>query len=202
MLRPMRSISNIFAAFASRTIDVHEWDRSVINGSRLLPNSSWSSLTSPKAPLRLTGVSLAHAVVKADFLVAGDYGFSCIGFLLQMDRIINFESRGNMRLIQGASKALSDVAHSSITGRIGQGLAILFAHSQGYTHVSHLSQLPQVKSWLANNPNDPKRQVADFLFEDGSHNRMILESKASFKVSPNDPVQVMSSPHRVVRLVS
>ncbi len=190
MFRPIRSISNMLATFGSRSLDVHEWAWAVVAGARLKPNATWASLVDARAPLAVTGCRLAHAVIKADFQVAGDYGFSSIGFLFQMDRILDFASRGNLRLSTGASVSMSDVTHSSITGRIGQGLSILFAEDRGYRFSCHLARLPEVQLWLASNPGAPERRVADFLFEDGHFNRMILESKATLTLPADDPVSV------------
>jgi hypothetical protein len=190
MFWAMRSISNMLSTLGSRSLDVHEWERAVIAGDRLKPNATWISLTETRAPLTLTGWRLAHAVVKADFQLAGDFGFSSIGFLFQMDRIIDFASQGNLRLSSGASASMSDVTHSSIAGRIGQGLSILFAQDRGYRYSCHLARLPEVQSWLASNSDASEKRVADFLFEDGSYDRMILESKATFTLTTDDPVSV------------
>ena len=132
--------------------------------------------------LPLTGIRLAHAVVKADYLIKRNYALPSLGFLLQMDQIIDFGSSSNLRLMPGASSILADVTQSSLAGRVGQGLSILFAEARGYYFLGHLRSDPTVLTHLATTGSE---RVADFLFEHDDCSRMILESKASFTLEDN-----------------
>jgi hypothetical protein len=173
----------------STSIEVFEWKRADVTMKRLPNNPNWSMYADNKGPLDLTGVGLAHAVVRADFLVAQNFLLPGLGFILQMDQIIDFRSSTNLRLLPGASSILGDVSQSSLAGRIGQGLSILFAESLGYSFCHHLSSDTIVRAHLAR--TGPVR-VADFMFENSTKDRMILESKASFSLQNNDCTPVKS----------
>lgn len=178
----IRYICNVLAAMGPSAIDLYEWDRADVLLPRLPRNASWSTYATSAGTLPLTGIRLAHAVVKADYLIARNYALPSLGFLLQMDQIIDFTSATNLKLVAGASSILADVTQSSLAGRVGQGLSILFAEARGYNFLGHLSSDPSVSAHPA--ATRPKR-LADFLFEHANRSRMILESKASFTLVDN-----------------
>lgn len=174
---------NVLSAMKVTSIEVCEWRRADVIKKRLPNNPNWANFAQNNGPLELTGIRLAHAVVRADFLQLQSFLLPSLGFVLQMDQIIDFRSSSNLRLLPGASSILSDVSQSSLAGRIGQGLSILFAEKLGYSFCHHLSSDPNVRAHLAG--SGPAR-VADFMFENGTKDRMILESKASFSLQSND----------------
>lgn len=187
----IRSLCNMLMAFGRKSVEVYEWDRSTIVGGRLDDHAAWVNVTNPRAPLQFTGWELAHAVVKADFVTSGNFGLASLGFLFQMDRILDFTSSPNLRLAKGAARAMNDVTQTSVIGRVGQGLSILFAQSLDYRFASHLATLPEVGTWLAANRSiKEEKKVADFLFENEAGHRMILESKATFTLDTNNPIAV------------
>lgn len=178
-------------AFGQKSVEVYEWDKSKIVGGRLDDHAAWGNVTSPRAQLQFTGWELAHAVVKADFVTSGNYGLASLGFLFQMDRILDFTSSPNLRLAKGAARAMNDVTQTSVIGRVGQGLSMLFAQSLDYRFACHLATLPEVGTWLAaNRSTKVEKKVADFLFENEAGQRMILESKATFTLDTNNPIAV------------
>jgi len=183
-------ICNVFAAMGRSKIDLYEWQRQNVNRLRLPRNSLWATYATKVGTLPLTGFRLAHAVVKADFLISRNYLLPGLGFMLQMDQILDFGSTSNLRLHPGARANLADVTQSSTTGRVGQGLSLLFAERQGYDFVGHLASDPVV---IALRSQPGLTQVADFLFEDTDGDRMILESKSTFSLSDNEcsPVKTM-----------
>lgn len=187
----IRSLCNMLMAFGQKSVEIYEWDKSKIVGGRLDDHAVWGSVTSPRAQLQFNGWELAHAVVKADFVISGNYGLASLGFLFQMDRILDFTSSPNLRLAKGAARAMNDVTQTSVIGRVGQGLSILFAQSLDYRFACHLATLPEVGTWLAANRSiKEEKKVADFLFENEAGQRMILESKATFTLDTNNPIAV------------
>src|SRR5688572_16830671 len=97
----------------SSSIELFEWNRPNVMMKRLPNNPVWSSFATHFATLPVTGIRLAHAVVKADYLIARNYALPSLGFLLQMDQIIDFGSSTNLRLLPGASSILNDVSQTS-----------------------------------------------------------------------------------------
>lgn len=185
-----RKIGSMLAPFRRSSIELYEWQRADVLSAKNLPKGTkWESKATKTGELELTGFRMAHAVLKADFLDHSQLVFPSIGFLLQVNRIIDFGSRSNLRLHQGASNSLGDIAQSSLTARLGQGLSLLFAEAQGYHFVGHLESDPTVRKNCA---RKGLTRVADFMFETQGQGRMILESKASVKLPNNDPSRVKS----------
>lgn len=178
------NICNVIAAAGNTSIELFEWSQLNIKKKRLANKPSWSTYGRSAGAMALTGIRLAHAVVKADYLIARNYALPSLGFLLQMDRIIDFSSTSNLRLFPGASSILNDVTQSSVVGRVGQGLSLLFAESRGYNFVGHLASDSSVVAHLSTAA--ARERVADFLFEDSFNERMILESKATFSLLSNE----------------
>lgn len=179
----IRDVCNVLSAMRRSSIELFEWKREHVMKKRLPNKPDWAGLTTRSGSLPLTGIRLAHAVVKADYLIARNYALPSLGFLLQMDQIIDFRSSANLRLLNGASSILNDISQSSLTGRVGQGLSLLFAESQGYDFVGHLASNASV---LAHVAASGSKRVADFMFENSAGDRMILESKATFSLHTNE----------------
>ncbi|HEP8424894.1 TPA: hypothetical protein VDV39_001541 [Pseudomonas aeruginosa] len=108
-----------------------------------------------------------------------------IGFLLQACTVIDF-SKPTIELKQGAAKSLNDFSLSSMAGRVGQGLAILYGHELGLkfsAHLrSHVESLPEGSAGAAHK----SEAMADFLFADNQRT-VLIESKGSFSQQINDP---------------
>ncbi|MCJ2183697.1 hypothetical protein MTR62_13500 [Novosphingobium sp. 1949] len=185
------SIRNLLSAFGTQNIEVYEWAAKDVRKPRLPNGPVWDNLATSRSTLHFTGWDLAHAVVKADYLVERNYLLPGLGLLLQLDQIISFRAGSNMRLIAGSPATLNDFTKSSLTGRLGQGLSLLFAQQRGYQFAGHLASDPAVISHLASG-NAKTDRAADFLFETHSSQRMILESKASFSEPDNDPSKIKS----------
>lgn len=129
------------------------------------------------AELKLTGWRLAHAVKKADCLRQMPFEFlQHLGFLLEYLPALDWR-RGNLRLLPGVASAYADFAGSSLAGRIGQGVALLFMDARGYSFAAHYPR-------VAGSPGP------DFIFEKQSirGDRILVEAKGSFvapRVQPN-----------------
>ncbi len=184
-------IGRLLAAFGTSSIDVYEWEQADVRKLRLQNGPIWENLTESHPELQFTGWALAHAVTKVDYLVERDLLLPGLGFLLQIDRIIDFSAGANLRLVPGSAATLNDFTRSSLSGRVGQGLSLLFAQSKGYRFVCHLASDVAVASHIASLGR--KTKAADFLFENNSGARMILESKASFSQPANDPTPIKST---------
>lgn len=176
------NICNVLASMRHNWIDLYEWQCADVQQRKLPANAEWSIFATNVGPMPLTGIRLAHAVIKADFLIARNYLLPSLGFLLQMDQILEFGSLSNLRFQTGARAGLADVTQSSTVGRLGQGLSLLFAERQGYNFVGHLASDPSV---IASLPMMISKRVADFMFEGAAGDRMILESKATFSLADN-----------------
>lgn len=169
--------------FAPMSLRLFEWDQADVLRKRLSNSPDWALLTKPLPDLRVTGWGLAHAVVKADFLVPRSLLLPGIGFLLHIDEVIDFSSSSNLRLRVGGARTFNDFTQTGTIGRIGQGLSLLFANDRQYRFVGHLESDPIVATY-------PKGKVADFLFETAAGDRVILESKATCNLDGNDPSRV------------
>jgi len=108
-----------------------------------------------------------------------------LGFLLQACSVIDF-GKSPIELKLGASKALNDFSLSSMAGRVGQGLAILYGHRLGLTFCAHLrshvESLPAGSAGLLHK----NEAMADFLFANDQQT-VIIESKGSFSLQENNP---------------
>ena len=180
-------LARLITAFGKSSIDVYEWAQADVRKVRLQNGPVWGDLTNLRPKLQFNGWNLAHAVTKADYLIERDLMLPGLGFLLQIDRVIDFSIGGNLRLVPGSAATLNDFTRTSLSGRIGQGLSLLFAQSKGYSFVCHLASDDAVASHVASLPKNKKTKVADFLFENGRRERMILESKGSFSQPANEP---------------
>lgn len=86
---------------------------------------------------------------------------------------------GELRLRDGVATALADFSRTSLAGRIGQGVALLFAESKGYRFASHYSRAPG-----ASGP--------DFVLEAGASTiRALMEAKGAF-VRPGERSAIKS----------
>lgn len=186
----MRSILNFARTLGDTSIEVHEWEESVVKKARLDNSPEFDKLTTKQPDLAFSGWSLAHAVVKADYLDRRNLTMPGLGFLLQACNLIDF-SKSPIELKIGASKALNDVSLTSLSGRVGQGLAILYAHRLGLKFCAHLRA--HVESLPAGSPGAMHKgeAMADFLFAD-DNNTVLIESKGSFTLKENDPSAIKS----------
>lgn len=170
------------------SIEVYEWNQTDVRKKRL-PNASRLEELSTKLPeLSFNGCRLAHAVVKADYLDRRNLTMPGIGFLLQACSVIDF-GKSPIELKSGAAKALNDFSLSSMAGRVGQGLAILYGHRLGLKFVAHLrSHVESLPSGSAG-ASHKNEAMADFLFA-SDQQTVIIESKGSFSLRENDPTPI------------
>lgn len=187
-----RSVYRALENVGDCSIEVFEWNQADVRKKRLPKGPLWSSLAKAHPPLRLNGWRLAHAVVKLDYLIKTDLEKKAFGLLCSLEDVVDFGPGKNLRLCDGVKNGLADFYGFSLSGRLGQGLSLLFAQdTQGYRFVGHLASDVAVKAHLASNTAQTKK-AADFVFENDKKERMILESKSSFRQDDNDPSKVKS----------
>lgn len=104
----LKYVCNVMASMGPSAIDLYEWKRADVLKKRLSNKPLWSHLATSVGILPFTGIRLAHAVVKADYLIKRNFALPSLGFILQMDRIIDFGSSANIKLMPGASSILAD----------------------------------------------------------------------------------------------
>lgn len=174
------------------SIDVYEWHQSDVRKKRLKKGPLWGGLTKPHPPLPFNGWRLAHAVVKLDHLIKTDLAKKAFGLLHSLEDIVDFDPGRNIRLGDGVKTGLADFYGYGLSGRLGQGLSLLFAQDmQQYSFVAHLASDVSVQAHLASGLSKTKK-AADFIFENDKKERMILESKGSFRQDNNDPTKIKS----------
>ena len=93
----------------------------------------------------------------------------------------------NLCLKAGGSTLLNDFAKTSMIGRIGQGLALLFSYSQGYRFTAHLSSHLTSIGVSSTGNNGRLLPIADFIFDGTGGARALVEAKASLSQSENNP---------------
>lgn len=121
----------------------------------------------PPNNMRFSGWRLAHAVKKADYLKRPPFWFlSQVGFFLEQMSTLDWR-QDNLRLFKGMSRAYPDFTGTSLAGRIGQGVAILFMEDAGYAFVGHY-------------PRSASKPGPDFVFENNSGVHALVEAKGSF----------------------
>lgn len=176
----------LIASLKPCQIDVYEWDEAKV--TKRLPNHpKFKQLTTAKTPLTFTGLNLAHAVVKADFLDRCDLTLPGLGFLLNVVDILQWGT-GDIKIVPNIQNVLNDFSLTSLAGRVGQGFTILYGQSLGYTFQCHLS------THVANTqpnllPALKMHKAADFVFTDGNQT-FLFESKGSFTLNTNDPKKI------------
>ncbi|MDA8350449.1 MAG: hypothetical protein M0038_16900 [Pseudomonadota bacterium] len=117
----------------------------------------------------LTGLQLAHAVIKADRVRRLPFEWLA-GLAFLMEHLPTFDWReDNLRLFDGISQAYADFTGSSLSGRVGQGLALLLMEQMGFRFVGQY-------------PRPPSGPRPDFIVESSgpSGHRALVESKGSF----------------------
>ena len=186
----LQAILDFVQTLGTTSIEVYEWNEANVCLKRLPNSPNFAEFTQKKASLIFNGWRLAHAVVKADYLDRRNLYMPGIGFLLQAGNILDFGAP-SIALQKDASEALNDFSLTSLSGRVGQGLAILYGQSLGLKFAAHLrshvASLP-AGSTGAMHVNDA---MADFLFAN-DHLTALIEAKGSFTLQANNPSSIKS----------
>ncbi|AEM48070.1 hypothetical protein Acife_1947 [Acidithiobacillus ferrivorans SS3] len=115
--------------------------------------------------------NLAHATLKADLIMNGNISLiRRFAFLLDIAEFVDYgTSRFKFRK-QGIN-LLGDFVKTSYTGRIAQGMAVLFMEKMKYTYIGK----PKI---IGNH------KCADFLFQGAGPGYALVESKGSYAARP------------------
>lgn len=183
-----KALLELVLSLRDTSIEVHEWNQSDVRSPRLANGSTLDMVSTKHRDLSFSGCQLAHAVVKADYLDTRNLTMPGIGFLFQASGIIDFGSCP-LALKLEAGRALNDFSLTGITGRVGQGLAMLYAHRMGLKFAAHL------KSYVSSLPSGSvgaahqNERMADFLFSN-DHETVLIEAKGSFTLLENNPSDI------------
>ena len=181
-------LRSLIGPLGQQQLPVFEMLHSTVMTKKLSNAPQWNTLTKKRKSLTFTGLQLAHAVVKADFLEYRNPILPGAGFLLQSHHVIDWSSP-DFCLKKGGSSLLSDFTRTSMAGRIGQGITLLFANSLEYAFTAHLRQHLE-SIGVATTKKGKLLPVADFVCD--GPNRALFESKASFSEKKNHPSTVKS----------
>ena len=137
----------------------------------------------PTAQIPVHAWRLAHAVKKADcarWPTSRILWPSATGFLLENIHLFDWNS-ANLRLASGMSGCYADFSRTSLSGRIGQGMALLFLEKKGYSYVGRFTALyPRCGS---------ASKTPDFVVENNLKEQVLAEAKGRF-VPPNDSPEI------------
>lgn len=129
---------------------------------------------------------LAHAIKKADFARREPNRIlldSALAFLREQRGLFDW-NQNELRLAKGGAKLYNDITSTSIAGRVGQGMALLFLEERGYGYVGHFSTEWKKRELRTRPPSQKINQKApDFIFENTTNDWVLAEAKGSF-VSP------------------
>lgn len=184
------AIAEFFNSLSSTSIEVYEWGEAVVRKKRLPNSPEFAKFVTQQLSLGFNGWGLAHAIVKADYLDRRSLWMPGLGFLLQASNLIDFGA-SPVALKSGTSKALNDFSLTSLSGRVGQGLTILYGHSLGMKFAAHLRSYVESLPTGAPGAAHKNEAMADFLFADDQQS-VLFESKGSFTLQQNDPTAIKS----------
>lgn len=150
--------------------------------SRPLPESS--------GEVKFDAWRLFHAVTKADYLqrpAPSDVWTRARGTLIENNDLFDW-NENNWRLKEGKSAFYADSTRTGISGRIGQGMALLFLEDRGYAYVGRFESewkqraATQDRQWPAE-----RRKAPDFIAENVAKQWVLAESKGGFSPRGKQP---------------
>ena len=196
LLSALRATSSdvLKAVRARYDLKINEYDKNAIQTPRIRIRPLNNSL---QEYMQLSAWRLAHAVIKADCLrtpLAGPHLLATVGFVLEQTYLFDW-TQEELRLAKGMSGYYADVSRSSLAGRIGQGMAILFLEKRGYSYVGHFATMwGQHKKELPRQRTTGNRRMPDFIVEraDAARERALAEAKCSF-LRPRNPSKIKTT---------
>jgi hypothetical protein len=197
MINLLLRLTRILSAIKNVQIPVFECHETDVRLNKLPPNHPWTSFTAIRPALKFSGWSLAHAIMKTDYLDQRNSEAATLGVLLQLDQSLDFKN-GALHLQPGGAAALNDVTRTSLTGRIGHGIGILFAHSIGYKFSAHLRTELEAQGIAVHGPTGKLLPIADFICAGNNGQRAIFETKSTFSITNNIPKDVKSELRKAV----
>jgi len=147
---------------------------------------------------------MAHALKKAECAREPNPAMLAVGaagFLLEHVHLFSWRGE-ELRLSAGMADYYADFSRTSLAGRVGQAMALLFLEDRGYTYASRLSA--EIKRQNGQNVAQSivkakaKRKAAtpprapDFIVENGKGERALAEAKGAF-VTPKETCDIKGS---------
>ena len=185
----MLSIEMIRAFVGKSSLPVYECNADDVRerGCRVLPPEQVTNL--PFSAWRL-----AHAVKKADCARWPSSRMiwpGAVGFFLENIDFFDWSSE-TFSLNSCMSDFYADFSRTSLSGRIGQGMALLFLEKEGYSYIGHFSTI--IKQYM----NDSKamhkitgrtKKYPDFVVGNDCDELALAEAKGSF-VPPKSSARI------------
>lgn len=177
MVGELRSLLRIFRA--KSCLPIHGCDEQHVRLKGPL-----RPLKEKSGDLNFSSWRLAHAVKKADcarWLNHPHLSLGATGFLIEHAHIFSWRGQ-NFRLNRGMSNFYADNSRTSLSGRIGQGMALLTLESLGYGYVGRFETL--FSELASTNGRTP-----DFVVEGRNGDRALAEAKGRI-ISPGKSVNI------------
>lgn len=167
-------------------LPIHELLKSKVNTPyariRPLPKSSGS--------VHFSAWRLAHAVKKADCLRWTGVQTPLLGasgFLLENGDLFDWNA-SELRLNQGKASFYADFTSSSLSGRIAQGMAVLFLEDMGYAYVGRFETEWKQRAATQNRGRPTGMGTApDFIAENVNKDWVLAEAKGGFSSPGRKP---------------
>lgn len=199
-------IDTIHAFSGHSRLPVYKFDEIEVREPYYRISPSTTRLTAQPKNLSVSAWRLAHAVRKADcarWPSSRILYVMAAGFLLENIYLFDWNP-ANLRFGSRASDFYVDFSKTGITGRIGQGMALLFLEDQGYSYIGRFSTLVDQHlntSLPPNAPNGGKVKAGkspDFVVENKRMEQALAEAKGRF-IPPGGPLGVKSKLKEALR---
>lgn len=191
-------------AFSGRSsLPVYEFSENDVNQRyyRISPRTAQQNAR-PKN-LSVSAWRLAHAVRKADcarWPSSRILSVMAAGFLYENIYLFDWNP-ANLRFGSRAADFYVDFSKTGITGRIGQGMALLFLEDQGYSYIGRFSTLVDQHLNSSMPPNGGKVKMGkspDFVVENKRMEQALAEAKGRF-IPPGGSLGVKSKLKEALR---
>lgn len=130
--------------------------------------------------IKFSLISLAHSTAKADLLKSKKpRTLEIISTLLQIWSVLCARCR-EFRLKNYISERYADFSRTSLSGRVGQGLALLCLESRGFVYASRFDEITRQLGRGRITRQLRTSRIPDFILENRYGEWMICEAKGSF----------------------
>lgn len=172
-----RQVLNTFSG--SSSLPIHELKKATVQKPR-----AWiRPFPASSDHIGFSAWRLAHAIKKADcarWRSSSSLLIGTAGFLLENAHLFHWDDN-QLSLNEGMADYFADFSATSLSGRIAQGMALLFLEEKGYTYIGRFESewtrraVAQDKSWPAG-----KKKAPDFIAENAERDWVLAESKGGF----------------------
>jgi hypothetical protein len=168
------------------SLPVHELSKDKVQE----PYSHIRPLPNPSGCLPFSAWSLAHAVKKAALLGTPDEDelkSGAFAFLMEYMKLFDFKTKP-ISLKHGITRRYVDFISKTLTGSVGEGMALLFLQQKGYAYVGRFESIWRQRA-ATQNRQWPKenRRAPDFIAENSQQEWVLAESKGAFSSAARKP---------------